>query len=148
MTQKTFQPPGVCIRFDKQKLLACFEKKPGTRFGPLRYYTIDEIVQTPPPLKNYPFIKRKPYEDEAEFRIVFEHKSRKLSPKKYALDLSSISRIALGPWNTAPMASTVKDLIQDLPGCEKIRLIRTGVLDSIAWKRAVRNTLAEPLPAD
>ncbi len=131
-------PSGVCIRFDREKLLACFQKRPGIRSGYVAYSLMRDLQDTPPPLEKLPFLKRKQYEDEAEFRIIYENRNKIHRTKNFKLDISSINRITLSPWIPPPVAKTVKQVISGLPGCNGIQLIRTGVVESSTWQKILK----------
>lgn len=98
-----------------------------------------ELQDSPPPLEKLPFLKRKPYEDEAEFRIIYENKTKTHRTMNFPLDVRCINKITLSPWMPAPIAKTVKEVISGLPGCDKIQLIRTGVVESSIWKQILKN---------
>ena len=62
---------GVCIEFDKNKLLSIFEEDTQIRKGYVKYKLIKEIRGLPSiGLEDLPFLKRYPYRDEREYRVV------------------------------------------------------------------------------
>jgi len=129
---------GVCIRFKKEKLLACFRKKQGIKSGSVSYRLMRDLQTTPPNLNDLPFIKRKQYEDEAEFRIIYENKNKFYRSKTFAMDIECIDRVTLSPWIPPEVAKTVKTVISGIPDCDTIKLIRTGVVESRAWQKIVK----------
>jgi hypothetical protein len=129
---------GVCIRFYRKGLLSCFKDKNGIHSGSVAYSLMSDLQAKPPRLEKLPFLKRKQYEDEAEFRIIYENRNKIHRTKDFSLDLTSIDRITLSPWMPPPIAQTVKQLISGLPGCTKIELIRTGVVESSAWQKILK----------
>lgn len=129
---------GVCIRFNRKEFLSCFQKKHGVHSGPVSYSFMRDLQGTPPSLEKLPFLKRKQYEDEAEFRIIYENRNKIHRSKTFPLDITCIDRITLSPWMPPPVAKTVKEVISGVQGCDKIQLIRTGVVESSAWQKIVK----------
>ena len=62
---------GVCIEFDRKLLLRSLAGQPGLTLRDVDYKLIQNVHESPPSVEDWPFIKRKPYEDEDEFRIVY-----------------------------------------------------------------------------
>lgn len=132
---------GVCVRFNEEKLLSCFKHEPGIKTGTVKYRLMRDLKQNPPSADELPFLKRKQYEDEAEFRIIYENKNKTFLTKDFELNLSCIERITLSPWLPYPISKTVKGVIRQIRGCASIELIRTGVVEHSVWKN-VANKLA------
>ena len=131
-------PSGVSIRFNKVRLLSCLESAKGIRHGLVNYKLIREIEESEPQTSELPFIKRKPFVDESEYRILFESKTEEVSSKKFAINLDCIERITLSPWLPSALSKTVKAIIRQIPECGDIEIIRTGMLDNAAWKKIIR----------
>jgi len=77
---------GVCIRFIRNELLDCLQKKPGIQCGSVSYHFMRDLQDTPPSLTTLPFLKRKQYEDEAEFRIIYENRNKIHRSKNFQID--------------------------------------------------------------
>ena len=56
---------GICIRFNAERLVACFKKEPRIRTGTVIYRLMRDLKHNPPSIDELPFLKRKQYEDEA-----------------------------------------------------------------------------------
>ena len=125
---------GVCIRFDKDKLLASVNKTSGINSGYVNYKLMRILQTNIPSVDELPFLKSKQYQDEAEFRIIYKNKGKGLKSKNITIDLQSIDRITLSPWLPLPITRTVKEVIRNIDGCNSIELIRTGVVDNKDWK--------------
>lgn len=87
---------GVCIEFNKEKLLYFFTT--GMMFKPIEYLSIKDLKTERPSLEDLPFIKRKPYKPENEFRIVYKSTKKSITIKEISIDLSCIKRIVISPW--------------------------------------------------
>src|SRR5262245_9904199 len=66
---------GVCVEFDKRKLLRSISGDTAFRSGRVEYQWAYSLERAPPLLGKLPFLKHKAFEDEGEFRIVYESKS-------------------------------------------------------------------------
>ena len=132
---------GVCIRFNRKKLLACFKKKDGIHSNPVSYAFMRDLQRTRPSLEELPFLKRQQYADEEEFRIIYENKDKIYQSKNFSLDITCIDRIILSPWMRPPIAKTIKEVISGIPDCDKILLKRAGVIESLTWQKMVKGLI-------
>lgn len=125
---------GICIRFNKEELLNCL-KDGKIIAGQVSYRLIKNLKNEPPVLSELPFIKRKQYEDESEFRIIYEDRNKVNFSKSFNINLNCVERITLSPWLPKSLSDTIKQIIKQLPNCNNIEIIRTGVVDNLEWKR-------------
>ena len=127
-------PSGVCIRFNKSKLIKALGATDGIRARPVVYRTLDEIGRTAPTVKNLPFLKRAGYIDEDEFRIIYESAKVKESTFDIPIPLSSIDRITLSPWLPAALARYSKETIRTFKNCNSLRVVRSTLIGNRRWK--------------
>lgn len=127
---------GACIEFDRDRLLDALKPYDGIRFGDVRYWKLDRIRSRPPKTNDLPFIKRHPFRDEKEFRIIYDS-AENVAFKAFAIDLHCISRIILSPWSNKLLADAIKATIHDIDGCARLRVYRTTLIDNEGWKKAV-----------
>ena len=125
---------GVCIRFNADKLLACLNNSSGIRADHVTYKLMRELKSEPPVVDELPFIKRKQYVDEEEFRIIYENRNKLYNTKDFKINLECIERITLSPWLPQSVSKTVKGVVRNIDGCNSIDLIRTGVIENRVWK--------------
>lgn len=125
---------GVCIQFDKNRLLDSLDSVSGIEYGPVDYPLIKDLRSEPPEIEELPFLKRRPYRDEGEFRVIYKSKSEALEVKPTSFDLGSIQKINLSPWIPKSVSDTVKHVIKNMPGCSGIRVSKTTLVDSTVWK--------------
>jgi hypothetical protein len=125
---------GVCIEFDKNGLLKNVAGRPGFRHEKVAYSWISELKKTKPPIEEWPFLKRKPFEDEREYRITFESKTESLRSTTVPIDLASIRRVTLSPWIPGSVASSVIALMKRIDGCAGLEMIRSSLLDNAGWR--------------
>ncbi len=105
---------GVCLEFDRERLLAAFANNPHIRSGSVEYYELRKLGKAPPTIEELPFSKRFPYQDEKEFRIVYVDNEDMLSFKEFDIDLAAITRINLSPWMPEPLSDSVKATIRSI----------------------------------
>src|SRR5262249_21139889 len=126
---------GVCIEFDRDRLLKVWSGDESVRTCAVAYKEIPQIrSQATIDLEDLPFIKRFPYRDEKEFRVIFVSKDEALEYKDYPIGLASIRRITLSPWMSRTLAASVKTTLRSIPGCAMIKISRSTLVDNDAWK--------------
>ncbi|MEO8360820.1 MAG: hypothetical protein ABI672_12385, partial [Vicinamibacteria bacterium] len=125
------------IEFDKQGLLDSLPK--GNRFvhRKVSYHNIVELARKKPLLESWPFLKRLPFADEEEYRIVFESKTELLRAKTIPIDLSIIRKVMLSPWLPQPVADSLVNVIHGIDGCEEIPVSRSSLLENGRWRAIV-----------
>ncbi|MDR2489813.1 MAG: hypothetical protein LBD20_00245 [Spirochaetaceae bacterium] len=97
---------GGCIHFNTAALLAALDAIPGLIHRPIRYIPQEEIsakkLAALPP-EDLPFIKRRPYEAEQEYRVLWSGGPDDAPP---SIPLSGlIDHLTLAPGMTTPHAS-------------------------------------------
>jgi len=127
---------GVCIEFDEDRLRDSLEAHRNLSFGDVEYRKLDQIRKRPPKVDRLPFIKRYPFRDEREFRVIYDSDDL-IDFKSFAIDLGCISRITLSPWSNKPLSDAIKATIRDIDGCAKLRVYRTTLIDNESWKNAI-----------
>lgn len=83
-----------------------------------------------------PFLKRHPYKDEKEFRLIYSDWREEIEAKGFDIGLTCINRIVLNPWIPKPLADAVKLTIRSIEGCESIEVYQTTLLENKQWKRS------------
>lgn len=131
---------GICLEFDKSTLLLALDRlapneKRDVTAKRVKYKKITELRESPPELADFPFLKRYPFRDEKEFRIIFEDKMNALETKEFDIEMSSIRRIIVNPWMPKSLFETVKELIHSIDGCERLVITRTTLVDNEEWKK-------------
>jgi len=130
-------PGGVCVRFNRQKLLKALKKRADIRTRAVEYLTIAELEDREPlPIKDLPFLKRYAFEPEDEFRVIFESYERDRRPLHIDIPLSCIDLITLSPWLNYSHFKVVSALIHTIPGCGGIKIVRSTLIGNQQWKQA------------
>ncbi len=133
----SFGSSGVCIEFDKDKLLKSIPADRGFRHGKVSYHWIGEWENKKPKLEAWPFLKRKAFEDEREYRITFESKTENLRAKSISIELSSIKKVTLSPWLPDSVAKSVISVIKKLDGCANLDVSRSSLIDNAGWRAII-----------
>jgi hypothetical protein len=128
-------PSGICIEFNSTKLLNHVKTIEGTSFKPVSYRYIKYNVN--PSLGAWPFLKRQVFEDEAEFRIIYENPLLEQKYKRIPFNLECIDRITLSPWMPRPIANSTVKIIRSIEGCENMKIVHSTLLESSDWKDCI-----------
>lgn len=128
---------GVCLEFDKEKLLQTFANKTGFRSQKVTYLWVEEVEKKKPQIAMRPFIKRKPFDDEGEFRIIYESNTERTRAKQVHIDLAVVRKVTLSPWLPDSVADSVTSIIQRIDGCGRILVNRSSLIDNSGWRKAI-----------
>jgi hypothetical protein len=135
---RVFSPggDGVCIEFDKQRILDAISNIPSVRASAVTYKQIEEVRSVPIVDNDLPFLKRFPYRDEQEFRLLYVSPDKQIEFHQIPVSLASISRITLSPWMPEALAKAVKDSLKQIRGCKTIKIYRSTLVENERWKKA------------
>jgi hypothetical protein len=126
---------GVRIEFNKDKLLAVFDGIEEITKRNVDYRKIDDLREGPPlHLEDLPFLKRLPYTDEREFRLVYTSMREATEHKDYAIGLGCIRRITLSPWMPKALVNSVRATLKSLEGCSHIKIYQSTLVSNEGWK--------------
>lgn len=126
---------GVCLEFHRDALLICATKVQGLRAEVVQYRTIGAIRKQSLKQEQLPFLKRKAFEDEFEFRLFLANNDPTNAVFRFHVPASAIKRIMLSPWIPASVADRVKELIQTMTGCKSLKVSRSSLVDNEKWKQ-------------
>jgi hypothetical protein len=140
---RVFSPgmDGVCIEFDKDKLLGAFKGDDQITSRSVQYRQIPHILKNRPVDDELPFLKRFPYQDEREFRIIYCSLSELVESKSYLIGLDCISRITLSPWLPPPLATSVKKALRAIDGCSKVKIYASTLIENEKWKKVANSRI-------
>jgi hypothetical protein len=135
---------GVRVRFRRRNLLEAVAEYAGKalatdenttlRMESVKYLHLNAIGTVP--VSKFPFVKRYAFQDEKEFRMVYESKIQ--VPKfEIPIPLSScIDKIVLNPWLHPDLFSHVKALLHSIKNCRSMRIEQSKLIDNEKWKSA------------
>jgi hypothetical protein len=124
---------GARIRFKRSELLGMIGKKADVRAGKVEYLRLEEARLRIPKTEELPFLKRYPFEDENEFRIIYESK-KKIRSLDIPISLSCIDEITLSPWLPEGLFDDIKRLLRSISGCGRLKIIRSTLIGNDEWK--------------
>lgn len=126
---------GICIEFDKELVLSTFDDDKQIISGDVKYRTLRQMESRARiDVNELPFIKRKPYQDENEYRIVFTDMESSAESQAYHLDRGWINRIIVSPWMPRELAKSVKLSIVSIAGCSDIPISHSTLTNNESWK--------------
>lgn len=124
---------GVCLEFDKPRFLKSMEAHRGLRTGSVKYLTIKQLAATRSP--DLPFVKRYPYRDEREFRLIYEDAANATGPRDIAFDPRALRAVVVNPWMPSAVFESVKKVICGTDGWEHLKVRRTTLVDNERWRK-------------
>ncbi len=134
---------GVCIKFKKQALIEHFKSELGNnlRHGKVNYKTIKSFEGNTKniSLRDLPFIKRLAFNDEREYRFIYESDTENISGKDVKISLDSIAEITFNPWISISVYESLCKVIRQIIGHSKIPTDISTCLDYERWKNAGEN---------
>jgi len=130
-------PSGVCIEFDRRKLIETFPKWSGFRCNDVTYSLIRDVTDRRPPVKTWPFLKRKAFEDEREFRVIYESDEDHEREKHVDISLTCVHRVTLSPWLPDSVSESVRKIIRRIDGCNELTVNRSSLINNSGWRKAI-----------
>lgn len=134
------QAAGAAIEFDRQKLEAHLralqKQRHKLRFGIVRYLTLKRIEGGEAELQDFPFVKRWGFQAEKEYRIISECDDSDAVMLSIPLPIKIVRRIIINPWLPSQVVESLKDRIQSIAECEKLRVSHSHLIASDRWKAA------------
>ena len=126
---------GVCVQFDRVALLKAVTKVTGIQAKEVTYLKLNEIRGRTLKVPDLPFLKRYPFENEDEFRIIYTSAEHKLPALDIPVPLASIARIILSPWLHTALYANLKATLKSIKGCSDLSIIRTTLINNEEWKK-------------
>lgn len=131
---------GVCLWFDKNSLIEDIGRDESLICGDVEYKSIDCLKGKVLDVSKVPFLKRKQYKDENEFRVIRGITDKGSETDTFSFSPKSLRRIYLNPWMPSStviekQAEIKRSLSKDL-GHVKIRQSRA--IKYQKWIEAVK----------
>ncbi|SRR5713226_5048148 len=125
---------GVRIRFRRSELLSAIRRTQNVRARRVEYLTLPELRRKALLTQDLPFLKRYPFTDEREFRIICESQTKKMHALGIPIPLSCVDEIILSPWLPHALSGDIKRLLRSIPRCEKLKIARSTLISNEEWK--------------
>lgn len=127
---------GACIELKRGPLEKALNSKKELRFGEVEYLLYKDLEKlTGKDFDRLPFIKRRGFKDEAEYRIIAESDDSQRSAYPVEIKLSWINRITINPWLPDTISKSVIATLKQLPDCSNLDVGKSRLIDSSRWKR-------------
>jgi hypothetical protein len=135
---KVFSPgvSGVYIEFDGPALLKSIQGGEFRHRAAIYKYIL-ELKAKKPDVGLWPFLKRAPFKDEGEYRIIYQNKNSKVTHKEIAIQLQYINKIMLSPWLPREVAKNVSSVIRSIAGCSNLVVRRSSLIETESWKASI-----------
>jgi hypothetical protein len=125
---------GVCLEFDRDALSRSVCETPGIKCGYVTYRKIRNLRREHPKTSELPFVKRYPFKDEREFRLIYEDVEPMLEAKDVLFDPLALSKITLNPWMPQAVFESVKAHLRIIDNWSHVSIRRTTLVDNDKWK--------------
>lgn len=133
---------GICQVFKRDKLMEFVASRPDLRGDEVTYISNSRLARlTDLADERVPFLKRLPYGDEGEYRIVYE--SFLPAGPVHNVPMGSetlngvLDRIVVSPWTPEPLYLTLKRIIQSVEQCKDVQVTRSLCTNTPAFQRAL-----------
>ena len=131
---------GVCIEFNRSPLISKFESCRNIRTGKVEYHLIKTLQKkTGLQADKLPFLKRRPYRDECEYRAVYVDKNEDLPFKDIQIELTWIKRITLSPWMSSSLRDSVTETLRSIPSCSGLKIAKSTLVSNSDWQALTSN---------
>jgi hypothetical protein len=124
---------GVCIRFDRAAFLEAVKEHDGIKKRTVRYLTLPQIRDETLKIRDLPFLKRAAFQDENEFRLIYESCDEKLDHYDIPIPLTCITSITLSPWLPEPLSGNLKAMLHAIKGCGGLSIWRSTIIENKEW---------------
>jgi hypothetical protein len=128
---------GVCLEFDKDRLLSSLLRHDGLQANSVIYKQIEEVRTARPSVDELPFLKRYLYRDEKEFRLIYVDQMTAIESKEFDIPIECIRRVSLSPWMPPALSDSVTATLRDIKGCAEVEISGSQLVDYEKWKRPV-----------
>jgi hypothetical protein len=101
----------------------------------VKYLTVPDIKKSPPKIGTLPFLKRRAFEPENEFRMVYASVEKELVTLDIDIPLSCVKRVTLSPWMHDALSGDVKTVLKTIRGCSGLEVVRSTLISNDQWQK-------------
>jgi hypothetical protein len=130
---------GICVTYDTLKVLDAIKKDPQSsefRFEKVHYETYVNLSKREARIEEYPFIKRKAFIAEDEYRLIFESKNQ--IPYRTLKTNEAILEIILSPSIRDIYLKEYLALIRSKVNLPSNKIRKSTILESNRWQNLMR----------
>lgn len=126
---------GVCIEFDKKRLLESLQEKGSYLWGDVKYRSLKQMARRKRiNVYELPFLKRIGFSDEKEFRLIYRSSKPQRPVHLIAIKRAWVMRIILNPWLNDALFESIKLALKSIPGCQDMVVLKTSLINNSEWK--------------
>ncbi len=126
---------GVCIHFDKNKILNSIPQTHEFSHKKVKYRTLNSLNDESPSIDDLPFSKRAAFSDEEEYRVIYKSKHEQLNFASIKIETDAIISVIVNPWMPETLFNATRQIITSISDCEKIPVSQSSVIDSRRWEK-------------
>lgn len=131
----TKESNGVCIRFNKNKLIPEVQRNEKNLLTDIvKYPLIRDLRKFPPDTSALPFLKRRAFKDECEFRIIYFDEKNTLDYKQIDFSIECIDAIIFNPWLPNLVEESITETIRGIKGCQDLKIEKDDLFSNDSWK--------------
>ena len=138
---------GVCVEIDRDALLKSLLDSTSFHWDDMHYRTLAQLkARKRINVFELPFLKRKGFGDEKEFRLIYWSRVKSQRGVHYVpIEREWIKAIVLNPWINESLFKSMKLALNAIPGCNSVTIRRTSLVDNAQWKEAADKVEELPL---
>lgn len=134
---------GVCIAFNKAKLIEAASIDPAIKHGSVSYVNWRDLALKEP-FHYLPFIKRQVYRAEREYRLIAVPDAQYAGLSYHlAIPLDCITSVIMSGEVPVAHFETFKRLVRSIPECGKLSVRHSGLLRNPRWAAALGAAVAD-----
>ena len=128
---------GVCIKILAKPFIAQLNSIKEIVHGDVKYKLIDEVETEVFAVDQLPFLKRYPFRDEAEYRVIFRKKvENECKTHAIPFDTSLINKVTLSNLLPKELIGSLAALLKGIDGCADLKISRSTLNENSRWKKA------------
>lgn len=124
---------GVRLTINEQFLRSALAAVSGVQLAEIEYVKIENLRKTEVSRHRLPFLKRYPYHQESEVRLLWESATEERDSFALPIDLQAITQVTLSPWLHPSLVDSVKSLLKGIDGCNSLTVHRTTLVSNDEW---------------
>ncbi|WP_386066290.1 hypothetical protein ACFJIW_17355 [Tahibacter sp. UC22_41] len=124
---------GVRVTLDEKLLRNSIMGINDLQLADVEYIKIPDIRKKSIDRRRLPFIKRYPYHQENEVRLLWESTTEDRHSYALPIDIKAISRVTLSPWLHPALVESVKSTLKSIDGCNSLTVHRTTLISNDEW---------------
>lgn len=128
---------GVCIKILAEPFIAQLNSIKEIVHGDVEYKLIDEVETGMFTVDQLPFLKRYPFRDEAEYRVLFRKRvASRIKTHAIPFDTSLIHEVTLSNSLPKELRGPLVALLKSIDGCADMKISRSTLNENSRWKKA------------